>query len=361
MADAQAVIMGGHAGPISAFGTVVNYSVDASNDGMAVFFQCETTDSITHLWFRYGARTGTPPTYRISLQSPNTTGNPDGTVLGGGSPASKTFTPPADTSWDGLGQWIALDNSYTPSLGQFLCMVIEHSSGTIDASNFSSFTRSYTGLKGGSNGFPYPITEAAGTWTKINANPVFAYRTASNRYGTPGVSTHNTNAIGVTTSGHRTGMAFTLPSGFASTYKLKGVYFNGRLGNSSGTAVIKIWDTSGTVIATTDTWDADYTESSGQPVGHRAIFNSLVSLTAGTKYYIGAECTFTGHTFFASGITLTEANDRLCYPFGTNRVYATYNGSTWTETDTILPLIELIFDDITVPSGSGSTIFVCGE
>jgi hypothetical protein len=127
-----------------------NFTINSSAgtaDIVVWCFQADTTDAITDLGFRYGARTGTPPTYRISLQGASTSGiGPDGTVLGGGSPASQTFTPPADTSINGLWQWKTLANSYTPTRGQFLCSVIEYSSGTIDGSNNSSFTKEAAGL-----------------------------------------------------------------------------------------------------------------------------------------------------------------------------------------------------------------------
>ena len=50
-------------------------------------------DTLTTGCFLYGLRTGTPPTYRAALEAVGTDGTPDGTALGGGSPASVTFTP----------------------------------------------------------------------------------------------------------------------------------------------------------------------------------------------------------------------------------------------------------------------------
>src|SRR5688572_26797065 len=200
MADALRLIVNNSAGVDAAFQTATNVSLDASNDGVGWVFQANSADAITHLGFRYGARTGTPPTYRISLQSPTAAGGlPDGTVLGGGSPASGTFTPPADATWDGTWQWVALTNSYTPSRGQLLVSAIEHSSGTVDGSNFSSFTRQVTGFRM-DDGFPYSCILTAGTWAK-STMPCFGYRTANGRYGYIGQSAYATNTAG--TNGHR--------------------------------------------------------------------------------------------------------------------------------------------------------------
>lgn len=344
----------GHMGPITAVGVPTNYTLDATNDGIAWVFVSETSDPITRLWFRYGARTGTPPTFRISLQALDASGNPDGTVLGGGSPASVTFTPPADTSWDGTGRWITLDNAYTPTRGQLLASVIEWSSGTIDASNSSSFSRTITGSMNVSVGLPNAVTEVAGVWGKHNFAPGFAYGTATQKFGRPiiGVYTATSSVVG-----NRRTMAFTMPSGIMSTYQLSGVVFTGRLGSAGTTVKIAVWDTSGAVIAETATIDCDASGSITNAVNTFAFFNSLVTLTAGTKYYIGAEILTSGSTGVL-GLNLSEASDRQCYPMGEQRLLATWNGSAWTETDTVLPLVELIFEDITVPSGGGETSFI---
>src|SRR5690349_18160435 len=81
----------------------------ASIDRIAHVLQLPA-DTWTHVGFRYGARTGTPVQHKTGLQTPDASGNPDGTYLGGGSPASGTFTPPADATWDGTWQWVALAN-----------------------------------------------------------------------------------------------------------------------------------------------------------------------------------------------------------------------------------------------------------
>lgn len=327
-----------------------DHVVDASNEGIAFCFLSETNQPITKLWFRYGARTGTPPTYRISLQSIDSSGNPDGIVLGGGSPASATFTPPADTSWNGLGQWITLNNSYAPTLGQMLVIVIEYSSGTIDASNNSSFTRSFnTGSLVG--GIPYSMTNSGGVWSKSNNAGVFAYSTASNRYGIPIVSAYTSN---VSTPGHRSVAGFTLPSGFGSTFSLIGFNMTGRIGGAGATAKFGLWNESGTALAESITIDCDASSNITGTQNTRVIFTSGVNINFGTKYYVGVEniSSSTG----MHGAVLTESDDRLCFPLGTNIVHSTWNGSVWTDVATVRPYFDLIFSDITVPSGGGTII-----
>lgn len=337
---------------------VTNHSVDASNEGVAWAFQAPRASAISKLWFRYGSRTGTPPTYRISLQSLGSTGLPDGTVLGGGSPASATFTPPASTAWDTTGQWITLNNTYTPTRGQVLCSVIEYSSGTIDASNFSSFGRSVQSFATINATFPYAITNSVGTWTKTtgNAFPVFAVEDAIGIYGCPVINRHDTTE---TTSGRRQAAAITLPSTLGSTFVVRGVAFaTGRLGSAAGTFKVCVWDASGTELASTGTWDADHQAGVTNTGSGEFLFTSSVTLNYGTKYYFGVESS--GSPISVAGANLTNAADRAAHPLGANRAWASWDGSSWTETTTRLPLLDLIFDDITVPSGGGN-IIVCGE
>lgn len=332
-----------------------NHIVDASNEGVSFAFLSETSGAITKVGFRYGARTGTPPVYRASLQSLNTSGTPDGTVLGGGSPASVTFTPPADTTWDGLFQWVTLDNSYTPTLGQSLAIVIEYSSGTIDGSNNSSFTRSILGMDS-SPANPYSLTNTGGTWAKQTTGAVFGYATASTRHGRIVSSAYSTT---VNTSGHRSTAAITIPSYLGTSVAILGINFFGRVGSAAATAKICVWDAAGTELAATITLDCDHQANVSSNTNWRAIFTTPPTLTPGTKYYFGVE-SISNSTVGVSGATLSEADDRMAYPIGASRALATWNGSAWTETDTVMPFVDLIFDDIT-PASGGGTLIICGE
>lgn len=326
-----------------------NIAIDAEDDGIAFAFQADSADPITHLGFRYGARTGTPPTYEIFLGGLDASGLPNGTDVGGGSPTLVTFTPPADTSINGLWQWKALTNAYTPSVGQFLCATILVNTGTVNGSNNSSFTRS-TDWGRARVGFPYPIVMSALTWTISASIPVFGYRTANGRYGRIEQADYQTATAN--TAGHKSGMFFTEPSGIGSTYTVAGLEICGKFGASGGSYKVCIWNTSGTELASA-TFDADASAvvaGAGSLSSNRVFFTTPVQLSFGTKYYAGIEVV--SGTVGVRGITLAEAEDRSSYPNGTNRGLMTYNGS-FTETSTVMPYVDLILSDITAPSGGG--------
>jgi hypothetical protein len=353
MADAlQTVIFNGSFGP-NTTGGAGNITCDASDDGLGWAFQADSADPITHLGFRYGARTGTPPTYSIRLEGLDASGLPDGTDVGGGSPTAVTFTPPADTSINGLWQWKTLTNAYTPTRGQFLCETIRYSSGTIDGSNNSSFTNYYTNRTPLRN-FPYALTLASGSWSKVSTGANFGYRTASGRYGY--ITQSHSATTTANTAGHVAGGYFTLPSGWGDTFKLLGIEISGRFGATAGSCKISLYNTSGTTLQSV-TVDADHiAAAAGTAAPARFYFadTTLATLSFGTKYYVGVEVV--SGTCGVNGYVLAEAADASSFGNGTNRGLVTYNGSSWTETDTTIPLIELILADITEPAGGSGGV-----
>lgn len=336
--------------------SAVNHVVDASTEGVAWVFQPFNTDPITHIGFRYGARTGTPPTFSGLIESLDGSGLPNGTDVGGGSPTLKTFTPPASTAWDGTWQWIALANSFTPTRGQVLAGVIRYSSGTIDASNNSSFT----GRIGQTNtfaGFPYFLTNSGGTWSKQAFPPLFGWRTASGRYGHIAQSAYTTTTAN--TAGHRSLMKFQLPSGEGASYQVCGFSGSAILGGAGGSYKIVLTDSSGTVLQDA-TIDNDHDSNIGTRGARAWWFDeaTLATLSYGTDYYIGFEVV--SGAVGVSGVVLAEAADREAYVGGLNRCLGTSTGGAITDTTTVMPLLEIIIDEISPATGSGGGAIVIG-
>lgn len=357
MADALYSKIWAHQIP-SSVGSATNDAISASDAGTGFIFQANSTDAITHIGRRYGARTGTPPTYIASLQGVTAGGLPDGSILGGGSPASVTFTPPADTSINGTWVWYTLANSYTPTLGQMLAMCWEYSSGTIDGSNNSSFTRSLGSMQNGAatNGNPYSCTKTGGTWAKTGVT-TFGYRTANGRYGFIGTGAYATN---IATSGQRSAMFFTIPSTWCTTYKVAGVQCAHRNGAAAGTYKLAIWDSAGSVVQTALTIDTDtFVANSSDQCSEFNFDSSPATLTAGTEYYIGFE-SVSSSSIGMRGIQLAEAADRSAFPNGVNRGFASWNGSAWTKDSTVMPVCSLILSDISFTGGGSGGVLLGG-
>lgn len=331
-----------------------NHVVDAATEGIAGVFRAFTADPITHLGFRYGVRTGTPPSYAATIESlVATTGLPDGTDIGGGSPTSAIFTPPADTTWDGLYQWIALTNAWTPAVAQEFCATIRYSSGTIDGSNNSSFTRDVSAIAPAMT-YPTPITNSGGTWTRTTLQSVMAYRTASGRYGFPLEAIYNTRSA--STAGLRVAGKFTLPSGITTTCTLRGFKFSGSIASATGKAPIAgLWNAAGTVLQNV-TLDSDIPVSATSPYKcyDDILFDesSLTALSPGTAYYIGLEVADAVNAgVLINGLQMNAAADMGSLPLGTSAYLSNWDGAAWTDNTLVRPFIELILDDMTAASG----------
>lgn len=340
----------------SNFGINGTHLLTSSTHGWGVGFRARDTNPITHLGFLYNTRAGTPPTYRVSLQGmAAATGRPDGTIKGGGSPASGTFTPPANSTWDSTWQWVALTNSYTPTLGEELCFWVDYSSGTVSGANYSGFTSNLaTGV-----GLPqleyYPVLKlASGTYTKTSAMPIFGVRTASTRYGNIIQSAYNSRSA--STVGHRQAMTFSLPSGIFSSYEVSAVRFCGSIASTtSKNPLFKIWGTDGTTVLQSITLDSDFGTSPGGTINlHELQFGTPSSLSPGSTYYAGLEVAdATNGGVVLNGIKLDNANDRDAWEGGANIGFATYNGSAWTADNTVFPFMQLTINGVVGNSGGG--------
>src|SRR5574342_1044592 len=120
-------------------------TLNASGIKIAMIWQNPYTSiPYSTVGYYYNSRTGTPPTYKIGLQGVDSSGNPDGIYKTNGSECSATFTPPADTTWNNTWRTETLTAGYTPAIGEFVALVIEYSSGTINGLNNSEFGTGWT-------------------------------------------------------------------------------------------------------------------------------------------------------------------------------------------------------------------------
>lgn len=345
--------------PSSSSAAFETFALDGTGDRVAWTFMPPEDHIITALAVPVGSRTGTPPTYRVSLQGVDlTTGNPDGTVLGGGSPASATFTPPADTTWNGTVQWITLSNSYTVARGTMYAIVIDYSSGTCDASNCTTINNGHQNV-GPRYGNVIAQQYNGATWSKRDIAPVYGYRTSTDSYGNP-VANFFTSTFSLdTTSGNggdERGMKFNLPGGWGDTFKIRGVRWIGQMSATGKTITATLY--SGTTVLQDVTIDSDTAQGATAFKTFTAFFDatSLTALNFGSDYYVAIKANETASNLGLFGVNLAAAQDRECYGLGLNSVWAFRTDSgAWDETVTTrAPLIWLILDDITEPVGGGA-------
>lgn len=304
-----------------------SFSMNSASNLTAAIFKNElpSGEAITHVGFHYGSRTGTPPTYRISLQGV-TSDAPDGTVKGGGSPASATFTPPADSTWNNTFQWVALDNPYSASVDELLALVIDHSSGTIDGSNFSAFNVWVTSWDG-SVGYPFQTrsTNAGSSWTPEGVwGPNYGYKGATSVRGFVAIANAE-NAVG--TSGHRFAAKFTMPTSLCRRYKIAGMRTRCE---TSGLFTWGVWDSAGTAMQSVSS------RSRTNKILTTTMFPTQAILQAGVTYYIGIE--HAGTSFWPLQWNVSAADDlKAFWGDGQFRV-STWNGSAWSDQLAVAPM-----------------------
>jgi hypothetical protein len=350
--------------PSSSSGSFNTFSFGVSNfttKKIACTFMPEEAHVITALGCGIASRTGTPPTYRISLQAVDGSGNPDGTVLGGGSPASVTFTPPADASWNNTFQWFNLSNNFTVTRGTIYAVVVDYSSGTADASNFSVFNTGHNNI-GARAGFPVAQHFDGSSWAKQLIAPVYGYRTASRSYGFP-VGTFFTTVFSSDTAGtegDERGMRFNLPAGWGASYKVRGVRWIGNMSATGKSIDVNLYSgvaASTSSIQSTTGIDSDFAQGTGNYCMFTIMFDeaTLATLDFGTDYWIGIKPNEPASNLGIFGIAVDSAQDRECFGLGSNSIWAwRTDAGTWDVTKTTrCPMMWLILDDITEPAAGG--------
>jgi len=309
--------------------------------------------------------TGTPSasSYRIGLQGINASGNPDGTWLTGGT-AYVDFTPPAAASADdGKWLWKTLAASASVTVGDRIAVVLERTAAT-DASN------KITAVSQFGNGamrvaFPVSQTHNGTAWTKISSNgPLMGIASSTTCWGFPLEVTSTSNAFGNTAE---VGMLFTIPTNFCSTFKLASVNAAIRTDPSGGARDIyaTLYSTptgTPTIVAQTAALDVDIESNAASDNRlFEFVFTTQPTLNAGTEYAIGISTTTATNSNIYTWAT-NAVGDWDAWSGGQQFSYATRtltsfppdtDTGSFTATTTKRPFIDLVFADLTAPTGGG--------
>lgn len=361
LTDIPPIILGDPTGPYKANFGSASFALNQTTDSVFWVFQPElppgvSSITVTRLAYSQAGVTGTCPTYRISLQGVGTSGNPDGTVLGGGTPASATFTSAAGANNTMVS--VTLDNSISLSRGVWYAMVIDYSSGTIDASNLLT-VRDISGASVSADICPaYSGRNDNGSVTKFAARtPIFAYGTASRWYGRPFLAT-STLSYNSGSTPNEYAIAFNLPATLGSKYALAGIIPN--IGWVAGhTSLIRLYQGTGAADKTVlqdVTIDTDHVGGIRPPVMFDE--SSLTELSFGSGYRVGiAPQTTTNQPIYY--IDVPTAADWDAWPGG-QWFWLSYRTGTgdWTDITTRRLLVDLFINGWNVSSGGGPLIGV---
>jgi len=231
---------------------------------------------------------------------------------------------------------------------------------TPDISNNSSFTTVATTILQRSS-LPYSLTFSASAWTKGLEAPLFGYRTSSRTFGLPIQSTTATTI----SSGSESAISFNIPSSICGTYKIVGVRAVTTSPTTNKSTRLTLY--SGITNLQSVTLDSDINRAyslSGSDVEDYFANASLSTLNCGTTYRIGYAPQDASNGFALHTLDFATAGDRTAFPGGTMFAFASRSScggpcdatsTPWApDTTTSRPLMELILDDLTPPSGAGS-------
>ena len=347
MADFKSLLYGEMVPPGEAAFSYTSFTLDQATDAIEMIFQADAAITITKLGYRVNAITGTSPVFKISLQGVSGAGIPDGTIKGGGSPASADFTPAGAPNWT----WVTLDNPYTCARGEFLSVVISHSSGTIDGSNNVSFSHSYNSFNTWS--FPHSIQNNNGTRTNHLNEPVLGYASASQAYGRPSSAITQTS-YQVASNPDEYALAFTIPATLVATYQVAGIWLPWLAPNTGGVLKFVLYD--GTTVLQDVTYDSDYSANVGGTHHNvRVLFDesTLSVLTAGSTYRISVQPQ-DANAFALVRVSANAQDDFEAWPGGQNMWVSTRtDAGAWTDILTQRLLGGIVIRDWTLPSGGG--------
>lgn len=334
-----------------------NFALDSADDHTGWSYQMPQADTITQVCFLYGARTGTPPTYKVSIMGQASGScDSDGTILGGGSPAEKTFTPPADTTWNGTWRCETLTNSIALTRGQVVHPDIRYSAGTIDASNFSTIASHWHNCRPNRH---LPMASRVSNGGAVSCEqgidfPVFALKSATKTYGYPIVATTRTQYSSDSTPDEY-GMAFTLDSSWFASNKALGFEFNLRTPAAGKTFLAKLYQN--TTLLDDVTIRGDWLGGANQNGATITVYfdtATLSTMTAGTEYIVSLLPQETASNLALYTYDANAAAELSAWGGGTAFYLVTRtDGGSWTPVTTKRPAVRIILDDITAPSGGG--------
>lgn len=327
--------------------SVTTLQLNNSSRSAAAMFAVPKDGTIDRIFVYRSAASGTPPAFKLSLETLDASGLPSGTDYGGST--GEEFTIAAN------GNWYTLADPATATAGDLICARIQPGATPPDGSNNLTVHTRHNGMI---IGLPY-AAEFSASWSKNASYPLLAVRYSDGTV-TPIVPMNSASANSVLSSSFNSGTTpdevgglFTLPYGVTC--------FGCRFGCDPSTAGaqyrVRLYDAANNVLGTSGT--QDYNAAADANLRSFDYFWDPVDLDAETTYRLAHEA------ISADGrqvlqITVPDADSKLALPDGDRwqRTERT-NAGSWTETALVVPLVGLWISDVEA-GGAGIARLVGG-
>lgn len=325
---------------ISQYAIGNNQAVDAADEYVSFIFRAPAVGgAISKCAIRLGALTGSSPTYVVALEGVSGV-VPDGTIKGGGSPASVEIAP---TTGAGTVQEYTFANTYTPGAGELLALTIRPKTGTsIDGSNNWSFTR---GQQSASN-MPYGYYNS-GSGAAVAGAAFSIYQGTSWYYEVIQAASYVTTGSSPVWSGNK----FTLPD-IGATVRCPGCWYAHQLAGNAGYRVA-LYDASDNQLCVMDNI-ARYGNSNSVPLWLEWTAGPI-TLTCGATYRLVVSTANPGVETVRSAYLDYGSAAQKNSPLASIASWTQGTTGSWTETDTRLAMCSPFIDTITPPAGGGFT------
>lgn len=341
------------ASPTTSMSTVMTY--DATGDRCAVVGMVTKTGTVTAVEFRTGTVSTAGATFQIQLETVDGSGNPSGTPYATG--ASGTVV--VATSDDNVFKSVSINSGsgVTVTKGDMIAIVLSVSSGT---PNTVVLTGPPTVLYNIYGIFPYILTDTAGSWAKTTSGGTVSM--ALNYGGTyeyfDGIVPISAGNVPTVGNGNERALKLVAPAPMRVTGA------RAFLSNVTAGANFRIclYDSTPTLLAEClngADFDGDHMCSATNDGWCSFNFNTEITLTSGATYYLSV------YQKTANNLSLL---DMQCPSNGylnalttqsTSTILATRSGGSgsFSDTNTTVPLIQLVCDGIDNGAGSGGAFY----
>lgn len=323
-------------------------SLTASTHKVAEIIQCTKPGTIDKIGFATRSFAQCTNGIKVSLQDLDSSGQPDGTA-----DQFRVVTVNAANSWfeTGLLTSDGTDSGTkrTWSIGDKLAVVWEFSSFAVSDS-LQIARRGVASSPGQS--FPYKMTNLTGAWSTGSSDGYYFSLKHSDGYvplDYNGLVPVVTSTASVTFNSGSTpderGMIFQVPRSMVLT----GVWMECDIDFA---ADLVLYDTDGTTALVTVHLSAS--ERGNTSVDSGQVFFTPTTLTANVNYRAALKPTTTSSVNLRQ-ITIPSSGYLGCFTLGTTAMLTTRtDAGAWTETNTIVPRMGLIFSGIDVGSSGGT-------
>ena len=329
------------------------FALDASGDKVGWIVKAPKAITVDRIAACFDSKAGTPPTYAYSLYGITSAGVPDTTKLGATNNATGTHAPTA-VSNDSFHE-VTLAESVAFDAGDKFAIVIEYSSGTINASNFANYQYGHPATTSNYDyGTGYALTNTA-SWTKQTAiRPSILFGDGTEWYGgVPFAGIRTSRAFNTGSSPSEEGFKFTAPAfGSLGSYALRGIRCGLALSIASGTQSVNLrlfagGATTDTTVTQSEAIDTDCFAAPDSFSHKDLVFTGTAPvLTVGSTYRVSLTAS-SANSHTAYSLPLTSANHVTALGLGSGFCRSHRAGGNWTDVTTEVPMIlGLIVEDL---------------